>query len=158
MLSGLGLLMLFLGTPGLRVIYGTIFALLLVVIVQGNTLGVNISKGAILQIGNDMEDAARVAGVGWLGAYWRIWLPLLAPTLILLGTLNFVAAASATSSVILLASRETQTLSILALEWATPEWGKREAASICLLFITAMTLGVAMLARRFGLDLGVRHR
>ena len=158
MLSGLGLLMLFLGTPGLRVIYGTIFALLLVVIVQGNTLGVNISKGAILQIGNDMEDAARVAGVGWLGAYWRIWLPLLAPTLILLRTLNFVAASSATSSVSLLASRETQTLSILALEWATPEWGKREAASICLLFITAMTLGVAMLARRFGLDLGVRHR
>lgn len=158
MLSGLGLLMLFLGTPGLKVVYGTIFALLLVVIVQGNTLGVNISKGAILQIGNDMEDAARVAGVGWLGAYWRIWLPLLAPTLILLGTLNFVAAASATSSIILLASRETQTLSILALEWATPEWGKREAASICLLFITAMTLGVAMLARRLGLDLGVRHR
>ena len=79
------------------------------------------------------------------------------PTLILLGTLNFVTAASATSGVILLASRDTITLSILALEWASADWGRREAASIALLFISGLTLGVAMIARKFGLDLGVRH-
>ena len=158
LLSGLGLLMLFLGTPGLSVVYGTIFALLMVVILQGNTIGVNLSKGAIIQIGNDLEEAARVAGAGWFRTYFRIWLPLLMPTMILLATLNFVSAASATSSVILLASRETITLSILALEWASADWGRREAASIALLFISGMTLGVAMIARRFGLDLGVRHR
>src|SRR5581483_9455934 len=44
MLSGLGLLMIFLGTPGLNVLYGTIWALMIVVIFQGHTTGTNISK------------------------------------------------------------------------------------------------------------------
>ena len=155
MLSGLGLLMLFLGTPGLTFLYGTIWALILVVIINGNTTGVNLSKSAILQIGNDMEEAARIAGAGWLRTYFRIWIPLLMPLLILLATLNFVGAASATASVILLASRETSTLSILALQFASE--GKAEAASIVILVISIMTLVVAAVARRYGLKLGVRH-
>jgi iron(III) transport system permease protein len=157
LLSGLGLLMLFLGTPGLSFLYGSIFALMIVVIVGGNTTGVNLSKAAIVQVGSDMEEAARVAGAGWLRTYVKVWLPLLAPTMILLGTLNFVAAAGATASVILLASRETITLSILALEFASPELALREAAAIVTLHITVLTLGVAMIARRFGLNLGIRH-
>ena len=94
----------------------------------------------------DLEEAARVAGAGWFRTYYKIWLPLIMPTLILLGTLNFVTAASATSGVILLASRDTITLSILALEWASADWGRREAASIALLFISGLTLGVALIA------------
>ncbi len=156
-LSGLGLLMLFLGTPVLSFIYGTIWALVLVVIIQGKTTGVNITKAAIVQVGNDMEEAARVAGAGWLRTYFTIWIPLLMPTMILLGTLNFVSAATATSSIILLAGRDTITLSIVALEWASADLGLREPASIVMLHIAAMTLGLAMLARRFGLNLGVRH-
>ena len=155
LLSGLGLLMLFLGTPGLTVVYGTIWALLLVVIINGNTTGVNLSKSAIVQIGSDMEEAARIAGAGWTRTYFRIWIPLLMPLLILLATLNFVGAASATASVILLASRETTTLSILALDLASG--GQAEAASIVILVISVLTLTVAAVARRFGLKLGVRH-
>ena len=155
LLSGLGLLMLFLGTPGLTVVYGTIWALLLVVIINGNTTGVNLSKSAIVQIGSDMEEAARIAGAGWTRTYFRIWIPLLMPLLILLATLNFVGAASATASVILLASRETTTLSILALNLASG--GQAEAASIVILVISVLTLAVAAVARRFGLKLGVRH-
>ena len=158
LLSGLGLLLLFLGTPGLSILYGTIYALLLVVILQGNTTGVNITKGALVQVGFDMEEAARVSGAGWVRTYFRIWLPVLAPTMILLGTLNFVSAAGATSSVILLASRETITLSILALEFASPEIANREAAAIVTLHITVLTLGFAMIARRLGAGIGIHHR
>ena len=158
LLSGLGLLLLFLGTPGLSILYGTIYALLLVVILQGNTTGVNITKGALVQVGFDMEEAARVSGAGWVRTYFRIWLPVLSPTMILLGTLNFVSAAGATSSVILLASRETITLSILALEFASPELALREAAAIVTLHITVLTLGFAMIARRLGAGIGIQHR
>ena len=158
LLSGLGLLLLFLGTPGLSILYGTIYALLLVVILQGNTTGVNITKGALVQVGFDMEEAARVSGAGWVRTYFRIWLPVLSPTMILLGTLNFVSAAGATSSVILLASRETITLSIVALEFASPELALREAAAIVTLHITVLTLGFAMIARRLGLGIGIHHR
>jgi iron(III) transport system permease protein len=156
-LSSLGLLWLFLGTPFLSWMFGTIYALLLVVIIQGNTTGTNIMKGVFVQVGNDMEEAARVSGAGWIRTYFKIWIPLLMPSMILLGTLNFVVAAGTTSSIILIASRETRTLSLLALEYASPGIGLREEASIVGLFIMALTVGLASLARAFGLKLGVRH-
>lgn len=156
-LSSLGLLWLFLGTPFLSWMFGTIYALLLVVIIQGNTTGTNIMKGVFVQVGNDMEEAARVAGAGWVRTYFKIWIPLLMPSLILLGTLNFVVAAGTTSSIILIASRETRTLSLLALEYASPGIGLREEASIVGLFIMGLTVGLASMARAFGLRLGVRH-
>ena len=165
-LSSLGLLWLFLGPfpfPGLEAfkplffLYGTLWALLLVVIIQGNTTGTNIMKGVFVQIGADMEEAARVAGAGWIRTYFTIWIPLLMPSLILLMTLNFTIAAGTVSSIILIADRGTMTLSLLALEYADPGIGRREEASIVGLFIMAMTVGLASTARAFGLKLGVRH-
>ncbi len=150
-LSGFGLLWLFLGTPLFSALYGTIYALLLVVIIQGTTTGTNIMKGAFVQIGADMGEAAPVAGAGWISTYFRIWIPLLMPTLLLLATLNFVIAAGTISSIIMLASRDTVTLSVLALEFAAT--GRLEQAGIVSLFIILPTVGLATVARAFGLRL-----
>jgi iron(III) transport system permease protein len=150
-------LWLFLGTPGLDVLYGTIWALCLVVLLQGKTTGVNIMKGVFVQIGPDMEEAARVAGAGWTKTYFRIWLPLLMPTLALLAVLNFTSAAGATAPLILLASRETMTLSLLALEFSSPGINNREAASIISLFIIVLTIAGALAVRALSLRFGLRH-
>jgi iron(III) transport system permease protein len=156
-LAGLGLLWLFIGTPGMNVLFGTIWALILVVMLQGKTTGVNIMKSVLVQVGADMEEAARVAGAGWIRTYFKIWLPLLMPTLVLLAVMNFVAASGATSSIILLASRDTMTLSLMALELSTTAVSNREAASIISIFIIAFTIIGALLVRYFGRRLGVRH-
>lgn len=155
MLVGLGMLQLFLGTPGLSFLYGSIWALMLVVVLQGNTLTTNMSKGAIVQIGNEMEEAARVGGAGWITTYRRVWLPLMMPTMVRLGVFNFVIAAGATSQIILLASRDTTTLSIMALQLMDPEFGQREAASIVSLMIMVLTVGVSLVAQYFGRRVGV---
>ena len=158
-ISGLGLLIMFLDTPGLSFLYGTIWALIIVVLIQGNTTGTNVFKGVLVQLGKDMEEAARVGGAGWTRTYFRIVLPVIMPTMLLIGTLNFVTAASTTASIILLASRDTITLSILGLEWGSGDQGsRREAAAIVSLIIMALTVGVALVARAFGLKLGVSHR
>ncbi|MGE5217157.1 MAG: ABC transporter permease [Chloroflexota bacterium] len=156
-LAGLGLLWVFIDTPGLNFLFGTIWALIIVVILQGKTTGVNIMKGVLVQVGADMEEAARVSGAGWIRTYFRIWLPLLMPTLILLAVMNFVSAAGATSSIILLASRDTMTLSLMALELSTPAVNDREAASIVSIFIILFTVTGALLVRYFGRRFGVRH-
>jgi iron(III) transport system permease protein len=114
-------------------------------------------KGVFVQIGPDMEEAARVAGAGWIRTYFRIWLPLLMPTLALLAVLNFTSAAGATAQIILLASRETMTLSLLALELSSPGINNREAASIISIFIIVITVAGALGVRALGLRLGVRH-
>jgi iron(III) transport system permease protein len=156
-LAGLGLLWVFIDTPGLNFLFGTIWALIIVVILQGKTTGVNIMKGVLVQVGADMEEAARVSGAGWLRTYFAIWLPLLMPSLILLAVMNFVSAAGATSSIILLASRDTMTLSLMALELSTPAVNNREAASIVSIFIILFTVTGALLVRYFGRRFGVRH-
>jgi iron(III) transport system permease protein len=156
-LAGLGLLWVFIGTPLLSFLFGTIWALIIVVMLQGKTTGVNIMKGVFVQVGADMEEAARVSGAGWIRTYFRIWLPLLMPTLILLSVMNFVSAAGATSSIILLASRDTMTLSLMALELSSTAVNNREAASIISIFIIAFTMTGALLIRYFGRRLGVRH-
>jgi iron(III) transport system permease protein len=156
-LAGLGLLWVFIDTPGLNFLFGTIWALIIVVILQGKTTGVNIMKGVLVQVGADMEEAARVSGAGWIRTYFQIWLPLLMPTLILLAVMNFVSAAGATSSIILLASRDTMTLSLMALELSTPAVNNREAASIVSIFIILLTVTGALLVRYFGRRFGVRH-
>jgi iron(III) transport system permease protein len=156
-LAGLGLLWVFLGTPVLNFLFGTIWALLIVVVLQGNTYGVNIMKGVFVQVGADMEEAARVAGAGWVRTYCRIWLPLLTPTLVLLAVMNFVNAAGATSSIILLASRETITLSLMALELSTVGVSNREAASIISIFIIVFTVTGALVVRTLGRRVGIQH-
>jgi iron(III) transport system permease protein len=156
-LAGLGLLWVFIGTPLLNFLFGTIWALIIVVMLQGKTTGVNIMKGVFVQVGADMEEAARVSGAGWIRTYFRIWLPLLMPTLILLSVMNFVSAAGATSSIILLASRDTMTLSLMALELSSTAVNNREAASIISIFIIGFTMTGALLIRYFGRRLGVRH-
>jgi len=156
-LAGLALLWVFILTPGLNFLFGTIWALLIVVLLQGKTTGVNIMKGVLVQVGADMEEAARVSGAGWLRTYLFIWLPLLMPTLLLLAVMNFVSAAGATSSIILLASRDTMTLSLMALELSSTAVSNREAASIISIFIIALTMTGSLLVRYFGRRLGVRH-
>ncbi|MEE8284826.1 MAG: ABC transporter permease subunit [Alphaproteobacteria bacterium] len=158
-LSGLGLLWVISATPGLNWLYGTIWILIIVVILQGKLTSIQMFKSVFLQMGEDMEEAARVAGAGWFYTYFKIWLPLISPTLVLMGVLNFVIAAGSTGSVILLASRETVTLSLLALEYMTTSTGSaREVAGIISLFIVAMTAGLALIARWVGFQAGVSNR
>jgi iron(III) transport system permease protein len=157
-LAGLGLLIMFLETPFLSLINGTIYALVLVVILQGKLTSTQTLKGVFMQMGSDLEEAARMSGAGWIYTYFRIWLPLIRPTLIVLGVFSFVTAANTTSSIVLLATRNTLTLSLMTLEMMTNEQGRQlEAAGIVSLIIVAMTVGVALLARFFGFHAGIRQ-
>ena len=157
-LAGLGLLIMFLNTPFLSLINGTIYALVLVVILQGKLTSTQTLKGVFMQMGSDLEEAARISGAGWFYTYFRIWLPLIRPTLVVLGVFSFVTAANTTSSIVLLATRNTLTLSLMVLEMMTNEQGRQlEAAGIVSLIIIAMTVGVALLARSFGFHVGIRQ-
>jgi ABC-type Fe3+ transport system permease subunit len=71
--------------------------------------------------------------------------------------MNFVGAAGATSSIILLASRNTMTLSLMALELSTTAVSNREAASIISIFIIVFTVAGALLVRSLGRRFGIQH-
>src|SRR5215467_245618 len=146
-LLGLGLLLMFLLVPGLKWMFGTIWPLMIVMIVHGKNTGTNVIKGVMIQLGAALEESARVSGAGWLRTYFRIVLPVMLPTMVLVGMLSFVGAANSTAPVILLASQNTTTLSILSLQIGSGDIGQVEAGGIISLIIMAMSLALALPAR-----------
>lgn len=153
-LSGLGLLWMFLGTPFFRPLYGTLFLLLIASVLGGVTLSTQILKANFVQLGAELEQASRMSGAGFWRTLSAVVLPLMAQTMVLVGVLKFMFAVQHTSSIILLATSETRTLSLLALDQVAA--GYREVATITVILITLLTLGVALVARSFGLKVGVR--
>ncbi len=153
-LAGLGLLWMFLGTPFFRPFYGSLFLLTLATVLGGVTLATQVLKSNFIQLGNELEEASRMSGAGFWRTYFKVVLPLMAQTMVLIGVLKFMFAAQHTSSIILLATSHTWTLSLLTLEQIS--YGYYEQASITISLIIVLTLGLAIVARSFGLKVGVR--
>jgi iron(III) transport system permease protein len=153
-LSGLGLLWMFLGTPVFRPFYGTLFLLIIASVLGGITLATQILKANFIQLGQELEEASRMSGAGFWRTYFKVVFPLMAQTMLLVAVLKFTFAAQHASSIILLATSETRTLSLLALDQVAA--GYREVASITVIFIVLLTLGLALVARSFGLRVGIR--
>jgi iron(III) transport system permease protein len=152
-LLGLGFLWLAL-TPILRPLYGTILLLVVVTVIGGMTVGVQIVKGNLLQLGKELEEAARTCGATWSYTLRQVILPLLAPTIALVGTLSFVSASRDVSNIILLSSGQSRTLALLQLDYmVAPQW---ESASVVSVILIALSTGVAIAARSLGLRLGLR--
>jgi iron(III) transport system permease protein len=146
---GLGYLYLFLGTPVLRPIYGTTFILILVAALGSITLTTQVLKTNLRQLGAELEEASATSGATWWHTMRYVVVPLMGPSLAVVGVLAFSAAARATSHVALLATHNTQPLSILQLNLLTDN--NFEAASVIGVFILLLTVGVAAAARLLGL-------
>lgn len=150
----LGLLWVFLGTLFLRPLYGTLFILIISCVVERMPMAVQIIKANFSQLGNDIEEAARVVGSSWLSAFWRVVLPLTAPTLILVGTMAFISAARSVSNVALLSTAATRPLALLQLDFMVEN--RYGSGAVVGVIVVLLTIGLALVGRSFGLRTGLR--
>jgi iron(III) transport system permease protein len=147
----LGFLWLFLGTPFLRPLYGTTWVLILVTALASITLGTQITKASLLQLGQELEEASWASGASWWHTFRHVVLPLIAPTVAVVGVLAFAAGARATGSIALLSNSSNQPLSMLQLSLlSSNQYGTASVVGVLLLL---MTVGVALIARFAGLRL-----
>jgi iron(III) transport system permease protein len=151
---GLGLLSLFLGTR-FSAVYGSMSLLVLATLISSMTLGVQIIKSALTQLGLELEEAAIVAGGSGWNSFRDIVLPIITPTLLLVGTLSFIAAARNVSTVALIASSHTRPLSLLQLDFLVDS--RYESAAIIGIIVVVLTTGVALIARLLGLRAGIER-
>jgi iron(III) transport system permease protein len=135
-------------------LYGGIALMMLAMVIAGMTLGTQILKSTLLQLGAALEEAARTCGASWWYGFRHIIVPILMPTLVLVGVINFIAASRDIASVALLASNSSKTLSLLQLDYMVD--GRWEDAAVVSVVVMLLTTGAAFLARLFGLRLGVR--
>lgn len=150
---GLGLLWLFLGTPLLQPLYGTMALLIVATVVSSVTTTVQLLKGNLAQLGAEIEEAARVEGGSWLQAARYVLVPLMMPTLLLVSALSFISAARNVSTVALLATSTTRPLSLLQLDMMVQ--GSYENAAVVGVIVVVLTTGVALIARVLGLRVAI---
>jgi iron(III) transport system permease protein len=143
----LGLLTMFL-QPEFRPLYGTMFTLVLALVISGMPFGVQITKGSLLRLGNELEEASRVAGGNWFYTYRRVVLPLVSPTLVVVGLISFIDAAKNIPQVALLSNTSIRPLSLMQLDYIFT--GKYEVAAVIATILLFVCLGLALLARVFG--------
>jgi len=152
-LLGVGFLWLFLGTPGLRWLYGSMVLLIVATVVSSMPFGIHIIKSNLLQFGRELEEASRVAGASWWGTYRRIVVPILMPVLMVVMVVTFISAARDISNVALLATSETRVLSLLQLDYMIA--GRYESAAVVATITMLLSTGVAVVARIVGLRVGI---
>src|SRR5581483_10144034 len=99
---GLGMLWMFLDTPVFRPLYGTLSVLVIALLINSMTTGVQLIKSNMVQLGFEMEEASAVSGGSWFYTFRRIVVPILAPVLLSVGTLTFIAAARNVANIAML--------------------------------------------------------
>jgi iron(III) transport system permease protein len=152
-LLSVGFLWLFLGTPGLRWLYGSMALLVVVTVVSGMPFGVHVIKSNLLQLGRELEEASRVAGGSWWATYRHVVLPVLALVLVVVMVVVFISAARDISNVALLATSDTRVLSLLQLDYMIA--GRYESAAVVATITVLLSTGVAVVARIVGLRVGI---
>lgn len=152
---GLGLLSVFLGAPFLRPLYGSMFLLIIATVISSMTLGVQVIKSALTQLAVELEEAAKVAGGSGWSSFRDIILPIITPSLLLVGTLSFIAAARNVSTVALIATSHTRPLSLLQLDFLVE--ARYESAAVIGIIVVALTTGVALISRLLGLRTGIER-
>jgi iron(III) transport system permease protein len=149
-LMSLGLLWIFLATPLRIFLYGSIWGIALAMIIKDSPVTTQAFKAAFLQLGPELEEAARVTGASWWYTYRRILLPLLAPMVATVGLLNFGSALTSISTPVLLYSAHSRPLSILLMEYSFT--GELERAAALGLLITIIISLMMLVGRKLGLQ------
>jgi iron(III) transport system permease protein len=154
-LLGVALLWTFLQTKIFLPIYGTIYLLMIAMVIKSMPFGTQMIKSVLLQLGHDLEEASKVCGGTWLDTFRRVVLPLAMPALITVGLVGFISAARDISTVVLLGSGKSRTLSLLMLDFAAG--AEFEKATVVAVIIVGLVVGAALFARALGGQVGVRE-
>lgn len=154
-LLGVALLWFFLQTRIFLPIYGTVYILMIAMVIKSMPFGTQMVKSVLLQLGSDLEEASKVCGATWWDTYRRVVLPLIFPALVTVGLVGFISAARDISTVVLLGSGRSRTLSLLMLDFAAG--AEFEKATVVAVMVVLLVVVAALLARIFGGSIGVRE-
>ncbi|MDH3442496.1 MAG: iron ABC transporter permease [Deltaproteobacteria bacterium] len=154
-LLGMALLWTFLQTKIFLPIYGTVYLLMIAMVIKSMPFGTQMIKSVLLQLGSDLEEASKVCGGTWFDTFRRVVMPLIMPALITIGLVGFISAARDISTVVLLGSGRSRTLSLLMLDFAAG--AEFEKATVVAVIVVGLVVIAALIARTLGGQVGMRE-
>lgn len=133
----------------IKLIYGTVFLLILAIIIKEMPLGSQIIKAGVMQISKELEEASTASGASWLSGFRRIMLPLLRPTMIAVGIIVFISAVRDIPTIVFLSTHNSRTISLLMLDYIAE--ANMEKAAVLGVFIVFLIFVLLFFARVLGL-------
>ncbi len=130
-------------------IYGTLYLLVLAIIIKELPLGTQISKASVMQIDKELEESSFVSGASGFRTFRKIVIPLMLPTVLTTALVVFVSAVRDIPVVLLLSSPSSRPLSLLMLDFMMS--AELERATVIGVLVVFIIVIVALLVRFFGL-------
>lgn len=150
---GLGILRFYLMVP--IPVYGTLWILLIAYAARYIPYGIRYTHSGLLQLHEELEEAAYVSGSSWLACFRRIVMPLLTPAFLGGWIFVFLLSAKELSMSILLSGPRTPVVSVAIFDlWENAQIG--ELAAFGTVWTIILSIGALLyyaIARRYGIQL-----
>lgn len=141
---GIGFFWAFALFPGGNLVQGTLMAVIIAFGLRALPTAFGSIAPAIMQIGHELDDAARISGADWLGAFFRILRTLLRPAFVGAIILVFVTMIKEYSAALFLSSANTGVIGTTMLDlWVQGNTGSVAALATIQIAITAVFVAVA---------------
>ncbi|QCU77106.1 iron ABC transporter permease [Citricoccus sp. SGAir0253] len=135
----------YLSVPGLRDLYGSIWIVLIALVIVVTPIAQRATSGPVGQLGVELEESARVSGASAPRMVTTIVVPLVGPTFLASWFITGVMAAGSLDIPILLSSTKTETVSLLVYNYYTQLGNGSRAAALLLVLLALLALGGAVL-------------
>jgi iron(III) transport system permease protein len=151
---GVGILYWYLTAPLPFHLYGTLAILVIAFVTIGLPYGMRYIVPGIAQIKDELEEAAAVSGASWIRTFRRIYVPLLAPSLLAAFLYTVIVAFREISAAIFLYTENTQVVSVtIYTEWANGSYPIVAALGVFIVVFLAVIVGlVSLVTRKTGLN------
>jgi iron(III) transport system permease protein len=149
---GVALFWTFLLVPGLNLIYGTIWPLVISLVFIRLPFSTRIISGNMVQISDELMDASQVTGAGFTRTFTRVLMPLIKDGLFNSFVYTLVDSLRELGGVVILATAATPTFTTLLLQYyneRSSQIGSVAAASVMFTGIITLTLIGAAVVRHF---------
>lgn len=138
---GLGVFYALVFVPGLYIVSGTIWALLIAYLIRFLSSGYGIVTPALLQITTDFDRAARSVGAGWATTMRRIVLPLSRPALMSCFILLMILIIKEYASAVFLMKPGSEVIGSTMLSlWMQGQTGPVAALAVLQIALTALLI------------------
>ena len=149
----LGVSLIWLSLTLVPVIYGTFWLLLIAYITRFMPYGIRTVSASMIQITDELEEAALACGSSWRQAFQRIILPLVMPGFVAGWIYVSIVSLRELSTSILLYSPQSIVLSILAFDmWESGQYNYVAALGVIMVFLLIV---MAVIARHLGARIGL---
>jgi iron(III) transport system permease protein len=149
---GVALFWTFLLVPGMNLIYGTIWPLVISLVFIRLPFSTRIVSGNMVQISNELEEASQVSGARFTRTFTRILMPLIKEGLFNSFVYTLVDSMRELGGVVILATAATPTFTTLLLQYyneKSSQIGTVAAASVIFTGLITLILIIGAVIRHF---------